>query len=874
MEKTIFSQQGRKRLSVALIAALALSLMAFAFQGNATGAFAAETVVEVIQNHDTWQYEDTDTDMFGDPTTDFRSKDYDDSAWASGPSPLGYPAAEKSGAFFGQVSGGGTLMNSRANPDAIITYYLRKDFTLENIAAITALSARLSIDDGFVMYLNGQEIARLNMPDGATSHSTAAGDTWEISEERANPTLDLTAYIQYLVEGENTLAVDLHNRDAKSSDIYWGMSLTATYEEAAPPTDVNKTPKQVNVHMGDDPSSEVNVTYTTVASDDTKIVIERADGEGDALEFEGEASPGSGGNTGQNGKYVHKIAVTGLKADTDYEYKVGNEVLFEGAFKTAPAKGDDDPIRFIYLADTQVSSDTNAKALGATLETVASMEPDFVYLAGDITDTANSESQWEQMFYNSGTYPTGGETMFRNYLISAIQGNHDNNTFNRHINAPTLDSGGVENRIVYSYDYGPLTFIGLNLETARSDATARDEQEKFLRAAVADAKARGQWTAVGFHKSLVTGASHVVDSDVIDARKFWTPKFAELDVDMVLQGHDHVYSRGFVDAAGYPADRIVNDDGSIVKPLNAPLYMVGGHAGGLKWYALKNYTVSTGDPIAPGYTFLDVNSANPAHNTDGIPSNTKQEQVIVQMDVSEDEVEVNTYMFKYDTTSDTVTTPMYRYDTMTMERRDAGAGITGPELSVADTGDEITYTVSYNGITDANAFDTTVAYDSDVLEFIEAESVETDGNEVLVNQKSSDPDDGDGQARLITGLKNAVSGERDVARFTFKAKQPVTADDATVTLVRANTVNATIKDGKLTESTDVEAVIANGTATTTFYKYSDASDVNGDGHVTLADLSLTLGRYQSDDSDDRTYDIDLSGVVDTLDFVIISSFMK
>jgi hypothetical protein len=266
-----------------------------------------------------------------------------------------------------------------------------------------------------------------------------------------------------------------------------------------------------------------------------------------------------------------------------------------------------------------------------------------------------------------------------------------------------------------------------------------------------------------------------------------------------------------------------------------------------------------------------VNSANPAHNTDGIPSNTKQEQVIVQMDVSEDEVEVNTYMFKYNTTSDTITTPKYLYDTMTMVRRDAGAEITGPEIAVADTDDEITYTVSYNGITDANAFDTTVEYDSDVLELVKAESIEMDGNEVMIDQKSEPTG---GQARLITGLKNAVSGESDVAQFTFKAKQPVTADDTTVTLVRADTVNATIKDGKLTESADVAAVIANGTATTTFHKYSNAADVNGDGKVTLADLSLALGKYQSADPADRDYDVDLSGVVDALDFVIISSFIE
>jgi hypothetical protein len=655
----------RQGLAIALIVALAVSAIAWSSPGS---AFADEEPVALISNHDVWKYDDTDTDLFGNAATDFRSAAYNDGAWQSGPSPLGYPASETN-ANFGRIDAGGTLMAKGANgvssSAAYITYYLRKDFAVENAADITALNAKIAIDDGFVMYLNGFEVARENMPDGPDSHTTEAPGVWEATEARANLDLDLTAYLQYLVEGENTIAVDVHNRDASSSDIYWGMSLQAVYGQVAPPTEAELTPRQVNVHMGDDPSREVNVTYTTAAPDDTGIVIRRADGKGEALTVTGEASPGS---SDQGSKYIHKIPVTGLAPDTEYTYEVGGEMVFAGAFKTAPAKGDGDPIRFIYLADTQVSNATNAEALGATLDEVANMDPDFVYLAGDITDTANSEAQWEWMFSNDGAFGTGGEEMFGGYLISAIQGNHDNNTFNRHINAPTLSSGGVENKIVYSYDYGPLTFIALNLEAARSDASARLQQEKFLRAAVADAKARGQWTAVGFHKSLITGASHITDSDVVEARTFWCPKFADLDVDMVLQGHDHVYSRGFVDALGYRADRTVNGDGSINKPANAPLYMVGGHAGGLKWYALKNYTAIPGDPIAPGYSFLDVDSANPAHNKDGVPSDIKQEQVIVEMEVSKKSVEVNTYMFKYDETADAVTTPKYLYDTMTMVR--------------------------------------------------------------------------------------------------------------------------------------------------------------------------------------------------------------
>jgi hypothetical protein len=241
------------------------------------------------------------------------------------------------------------------------------------------------------------------------------------------------------------------------------------------------------------------------------------------------------------------------------------------------------------------------------------------------------------------------------------------------------------------------------------------------------------------------------------------------------------------------------------------------------------------------------------------------------MDVSEKKVEVNTYMFKYNETSDAITTPKYLYDTITMVRDlSAGAEIAGPELSVIDADEEITYTVSYSDIVNANAFDTTIEYDSDVLELVEAKSVVA-GSDILVDEVSSK----DGRVRVITGLRNVIaqSDKQDVAQFTFRTKKPVTADDTTVTLVRADTVKATIENGKITDSSDVAAIIEQGNASTTFYSYAKAADINKDGKVTLADLSLALGKYQSADPADRKYDIDLSGVVDALDYVIISTFI-
>ena len=612
--------------------------------------------------------------------------------------------------------------------------------------------------------------------------------------------------------------------------------------------DENKAPEQLNVHVGDDAATQVNVTYTTITDTSSVIAVTKADG-GETMYFEGTSYVGLGG------KYIHEISVNGLEPATEYVYTVGdgfNER--DGKFKTALEQGDESSFTFAYLADTQVSNASNAKALGATLAKVNEKNPDFVYLAGDVTDKSTNESQWEWLFNNDGVYSTGGEDMFANNLVAVTQGNHDNNEMYQHINAP--EEAG---KIVYSFDYGCAKFIILNLESARYDEDARAQQEAYLREAVNDAKSNGQWTIVGFHKSLYTGASHITDSDIIAARKYWAPIFAETDVDLVLQGHDHVYSRGFVTAEGENANPTVLEDGTIIQP-DAPLYMVGGHAGGLKWYSKKNYTVTENDPLALNYSFLDVNSTDTG-------SDVKKEQVITMLEVSNETISVKTTFFKYNTDEDAITTDEYVYDTFTVKRdlaECATAYADGTELFVKEIDDTLEYTVSFDNITNANAFETALEYDESVMELVKVESCLEDT--LYVDEKTEN-----GVSDYIIGTKTAISSDEkmDVVKYTFKLKEGAQANNVSVTLTKADTVNLENTDNDATAD-DIKASIIKDTVNTVIYSYEDASDINNDGKVTLADLSVALTYYQLTE---RSCDINLDGVVNALDYVIITSFI-
>ncbi|WP_342433350.1 metallophosphoesterase [Neobacillus sp. FSL H8-0543] len=422
--------------------------------------------------------------------------------------------------------------------------------------------------------------------------------------------------------------------------------------------DLDYAPQQLTMHVGTDASTSVNFAWTTNQQVQTVLKVNKK-GESQLTTFTGTNVLGAGS------RFFHKVEVIGLTPGTEYEFTAGAGAnTLTGTFKTAPEAGNKDSFTFTYITDPQISNAVNSIAAGATFNELSKISDSaFTYIGGDLTDTGSNETQWNLFFNNGGAYPTAGADFLKNNLISVAQGNHDNATFNGHINVPN-QSGGA-----YSYNYGPVKFVILN--TQNNSLSQLQEQEALLRAEAKKAKENGQWIFAGMHKALYTGASHITDNDIIELRKYWSPIFAELDIDVVLQGHDHVFSRGFINDQGVNAKPEMVDETTALQPEKSPFYMVAHTAGGLKWYSEKNYTVSPGDPLTPNYQFLDKNSAKPAGdplNPQGPQSDIEKETAYVTVSVAPDSVTFNTYMFKYDQTTNQMTKLPYLYDTYTIKK--------------------------------------------------------------------------------------------------------------------------------------------------------------------------------------------------------------
>jgi hypothetical protein len=157
-----------------------------------------------------WKYRDHGENL----GTAWRAATFDDSAWASGTGPLGY----------GEDYLSSTLSFGPDAANKYITTYFRKKFVVDLPAgfAVTDLKGQLMYDDGIVVYVNGQELQRASMPTGTVSSSTLA-----LGHEAGNvyESFDWSALRSLVHAGENTLAVEVHQAAATSSDLVFDLAL-------------------------------------------------------------------------------------------------------------------------------------------------------------------------------------------------------------------------------------------------------------------------------------------------------------------------------------------------------------------------------------------------------------------------------------------------------------------------------------------------------------------------------------------------------------------------------------------------------------------------------------------------------------------------
>ena len=144
--------------------------------------------------------------------TAWRTTNFVDSSWFSGPAQLGYGDGDES-----------TILGYGSDPNnKFITTYFRNSFT--NAATFSALNVNLLRDDGAVVYLNGTEVFRSNLPGGTIDYLTLASSAISGSAENTFNLASVTASL--LQRGKNVIAVEIHQNSVTSSDISFDLELS------------------------------------------------------------------------------------------------------------------------------------------------------------------------------------------------------------------------------------------------------------------------------------------------------------------------------------------------------------------------------------------------------------------------------------------------------------------------------------------------------------------------------------------------------------------------------------------------------------------------------------------------------------------------
>jgi hypothetical protein len=174
---------------------------------------------------------------------------YDDSGWTgSGP---GLLWADKRGPNSALSPLGINMPIDTGTQYPYVTYYFRTHFSYTGALPGASMVFTTYIDDGAVFYLNGVELYRLRMPaaPAVIANSTlASGYPCSGDASCAAPFTVSGGAVTNLVDGDNVLAVEVHNYNAASPDITMGTALAITSPMAAPPQlDIQTTSASVTI---------------------------------------------------------------------------------------------------------------------------------------------------------------------------------------------------------------------------------------------------------------------------------------------------------------------------------------------------------------------------------------------------------------------------------------------------------------------------------------------------------------------------------------------------------------------------------------------------------------------------------------------------
>jgi phosphodiesterase/alkaline phosphatase D-like protein len=509
----------------------------------------------------------------------WRDPAFNDGHWASRTAKPSYGDGDQS-----------TRAGFRSDPNSRqSTTYLRHSFSLDSTSGIAALKLQLLRDDGAIVYLNGVEVARSNMPTGAVSDMSASAAVC-CAEESQRFTIAVDP--ARLRTGTNVIAVELQRSESSTIDSSFDLSLTAS-----------TTP------------SITRGPYLQMATSNTMVVRWRTSVPTDSRVQYG-TNPISLTSQANDATLTteHKMRIYNLQSNTRYYYSVGSSTytLASGSsyfFKTSPTSST--PTRVWVIGDSGTAN-SNARAVrDAYLKYTGSTATNLWLMLGDNAYASGTDAEYQAAVFN--TYPQ----VLRNTVLWPTIGNHDTAEqttvssslpyFQMFTLPTTAEAGGVASGTekYYSFNYGNIHFIVLDSMT--SDRSPSGQMLTWLKSDLA--ATTKTWIIASWHHPPYSKGSHNSDTEtqLIEMRKNALPILEDAGVDLVLAGHSHSYERSYLLDGHYgssstlsPVNKLNSGSGradgsgaylkktASITPHEGAVYAVAGNAGSLSGGTLNH----------------------------------------------------------------------------------------------------------------------------------------------------------------------------------------------------------------------------------------------------------------------------------------------
>lgn len=327
----------------------------------------------------------------------------------------------------------------------------------------------------------------------------------------------------------------------------------------------NIIPERVVLTVGKNPSTEVNISFE--ADNEAKaFMVKVAKKEAD-MQFptnykEYEASLTEVETTLGGQKYLYNafsVHINGLEPDTEYLYTIGlnSNWTYPKAFKTLSMQ---DKITVGFFGDIQGYKQAQYDSFRNTLEKAktASGGFDLILLAGDIVDSSQLHEEWRFLDNAVGDY-------LSSELVAATPGNHDVKGGDRVYSTTFVSPDNGAHGAYNSYYFEIANSIIAVIDTEKPSTFS--EQKAWLKEIMQTHE--NDLKIVLMHRSV-----YPISYNELNIREFSTV-FEECNIDLVLSGHDHIYSRTTM------------HNNNQVETNNGSTYVVGGSASGSKYYKEK-----------------------------------------------------------------------------------------------------------------------------------------------------------------------------------------------------------------------------------------------------------------------------------------------